>query len=518
MQRDFTPIVDLPPVDKGVVSDVPPTLIPQPAWHIADNVQFDNGVVKMASGWKRFGSGVADSAPTLISRVRLQTGEDIAVLGCNQHIYRINNNGTLTTLQSGLPAPTTYARWGYDSFPGLAFFNRSDGALPVYAYNGSLFAPIPSHGTVYLSPGYSSIPTGRTIVQFANHLLIGALTNDGKGNADFQSIAGSDLTSDTPPEGCFDWQWFDQTSEAIMFDIPDGGDDVLAMMRIGNQLAIFKEGSIHALQYVGINAGVYSRAQVIGYTGIVSPFACAGFGDRIFFMGANNVYEFNGISATPIASLTWQRIATDVVAGAPDKVWAFTHVPASEIWFVGANSRAAVYKVTTGAWAFRYFPFTCAGFVNIGLQPVTWEEANYPWFSAQFPWRQSSAMMASVALLFASDDGRLFISDLPGLDDTNPLIALLETGDMSFGGQHTLKFLNEMRVEGEVSGEEPLELYVGTRNSLDEPIQWHGPYEFHHNRTTFRHIARWFRFRFRKVGGNFSLSRYIPYVKLAGYR
>ena len=82
-------------------------------------------------------------------------------------------------------------------------------------------------------------------------------------------------------------------------DVNDIEGRIIAIKKIGDILAIYKERGIVALTYTG-GEYIFSKELVTTKAGLVSPTALIALPHSHVFIGKDNIYEFDGNTVTPI--------------------------------------------------------------------------------------------------------------------------------------------------------------------------------------------------------------------------
>jgi len=517
---------------KGVLTDTSRHKLGPGMWAEARNVRFHNGRVLKVPGWESQGQ-TATGTPSLICRARFSTGDDFPIVCTDRFIYKVHTDDTLTQLNAADFTTSAHARWEMDSFPDAVFFNRTDGNKKIQKFNGLNLRDLDdaAWGTFYYSSGYTAPPRGKHIAQYSSHLMVGAITNDGAGNIDLQTVGSSDIADGFDPQGEFDWDFAADASESVFMDVFEGNDEVMRVLRIGDYLAVYKENSIHLLAYSG-GTYTYIKQQPIAYMGTPCPSSVIGVKGIHYFVGQENIYRFNGAELTPIGSGVYAYFLASVMPDDRRDLWAFDDVIRKEIVWGGNGDVALVYNYENGAFSFKEWPFVAAGYVNLTLPDEDWVPGGIydtpGWRTdpgpplvvsdwENMPWRRQTALN-DLTILGAKSDGTLWKLHAGEVQaGTTDIDAWFDSPDHDYGDPSAIKMVNEMRLEGTVSGVNPMEVWVGTRDHLGEAFDFGlTPYRVSENRVTFAKSARWFRYRFAKRGGDFSLERYVTHWRTRG--
>lgn len=534
MSTRFKPF-RLPDPTGGWQPDTPPEKLDLSMWPVVQNARFYNQRIEKIPGWVIGASGANPSVtgqPGLICRARFADGSDIPIIATDQNVYKLSSIGALTALNAAPYAANPGVRWEADSFPQSAFFNRCDGFGQIKKWQqggaGSLKdLNDPSWGTMFLNSGYTAPPTGKTLQQYANHLFIGALTDDGAGNIGLQTTASSGIGDAAAPIAENDWQFSSPASDADLIGFFAGNDSIQRILRQGDYLPVYKENSIQMLAFTG-GTFTYLNQQPVAWMGTPSPHSVIGIRDIHYFVGQDNIYMFNGSELKAIGNSVYQTFLALLMPTDPTQLWAWDDTLRKEINWVGQNNMALVYNYENGTFSFKLFPFTAAGYVNLALQSPDWAGLDttlpspHDWSTWLDSW-YSANTLGNLSILGGGSDGKLYTLAPGNVYDANgtPIDMLLESPDMDFGDAD-VKMVNELRIEGNPGGtagsavDTPLQVQIGVRDNLSVAVNWSTPYTVANNRVTFAHSGRWMRVRFLKHGGFCTIDRYIIFYRNRG--
>ena len=512
----------------GIVKNVPAESIDPRAFVTAHNVVFRDGQVQKVRGWDVPKQTVGGSV-NFIKAVRFSSSSHVTMVGTNLNMYQYSAQG-MTSLNAGNFIMPSIKRWDADYLYNQWYFtNQSDG---LWSWNGSgLMINLGAQGG---TSGLDAINRAQYIAQFQNHILLGNIsTNDAEGR---YTIAGSSLldTSLTPPINFTQ----DVNSDAIVFEVPEDASSIQSMKRLLNQLVIYKENSIHLLNYVGTGLE-YNKTQVVTNVGVLAPASVLDLGDRHVYVGTDNLYQFNGSSNQAFGDRVWQFLNDDAnTSYGPAVIWAFLDQRYREVIFAYIDAtgedkfnKALIWNYQYDSFSTRDFPFSAVGYVAAtGFDPPISDlmsiggANNLPISAQTTPLGQSNTTQQKFALLAGDQLGNLYTLDDPGTSIYDaagtPIIATLETGDMNFGTQEQLKICSGVDLYCPSVTGTPLQVWVSARKMLSDAIEWQGPYLLNNpdNRgVDFFATGVWFRFKFVKNDGSFKLDGWAPRVQVRGY-
>ncbi|MFO0454271.1 MAG: hypothetical protein ACK52I_37415 [Pseudomonadota bacterium] len=276
---------------------------------------------------------------------------------------------------------------------------------------------------------------------------------------------------------------------------------IVALKRLGDQIVAYKSRAIHVGTYVGVPE-VFSFAQVPGEIGAVSNEAVVSIGSAHLFIGAEDVYLFDGSRPVPIGTgvREWffarlNKAQAFRIAGLHDRntstVW---------WWYPSGDSSvlnaALVYNYKAQTWGH------VTSSVTLPLQSVT-ESVTYD----------------TLAALYATYDDLPDISyDSPFWQASAPILAVFDASDViqsltgaslggslttsDYGDQEAYSFCSRVRplwvikpptatlthtgrvAQGEIGQSSPAVTLNGDRWDLRKSFRWHrftvaatGPFE-----------------------------------------
>mgnify|MGYP006988858956 CR=1 FL=1 len=149
-------------------------------------------------------------------------------------------------------------------------------------------------------------------------------------------------------------------------DVNDIDGEIVAIHRIGDILAVYKESGIVAVTYSGGDT-VFSKEVITTRAGLVSPTAVVVLPHSHVFIGKDNIYEFDGNTVTPIGDTIYNYFLEHVVL--KEKIIGFYNQKSKDIIFsfiekdqTGIDrNRALVYSTRLHTWSVRDMGITAIG-------------------------------------------------------------------------------------------------------------------------------------------------------------
>jgi hypothetical protein len=482
----------------GLVLTVPAgEQISERALLTAENVILTEAGVEKMRGWRSLNKALTVGEPVrLIHRARFWDGTDAVLVGGPQYLYSMAPNLALTGLHDEAFAATAIpARWEVDTLGNELFLTRTDGLVALQKWTGS--------GDLTAS---LTAPRGKFLTMFQEHLILGAMTNFG-GEAWPLSFVGSGN------KDAADWETTNEDTDAIKIDIAEGADSLIKLGRLDEYMPVWKRDSLHLYRYIG-GDNVYARSGVV-YAGgaLCSGAVSPAVGDRIYYAGKDDIWQWTPAGRESIGAGVWRVLRDQINADQQDQMYTFRDEYQNLVFWsypTGANTsvnRSLVFNETVrGFTTLANWPFTALAWVNLGVTGLKWSELSGSWKDWRQPWRQHRE---NLTLLGGDGTGNLYRVFDPGelQGGGADINSTIETGDQDYGDRRAVKAEHGAYFDCEQTGANPLELYVGTRMSLNEPVIWNDtPYPVRADGFAFyRRSGRWFRHRLVKRGGWFSL-------------
>ena len=315
------------------------------------------------------------------------------------------------------------------------------------------------------------------------------------------------------------WKNTDGLGEAGYKDIQEGADWIIGAELFRDDLAIYKERSIHRLSYVGPPTTFVLRRVVDG-VGLLGQRAIVSLGDEHFFAGSDNFYLFNGEGIVPIGDDVRDIFFESVNPQKLDQVTCFMLEETAEIVVAypstGSDTpdKFLTYNYAQKSWGKGSRSLTALGYYQVetslifdNLVGTIAEQTTW--------WDQRLLLEAAPINLMGDIDGYLYRLE-DGVDaDGTPINGYLEILDRDFGATGTIKRLQRIGLEFDSPSNDEMEVSIGCADNSNGTRTWYGPYTITmQDRPVYVDCdlsARFFSFRFAtKDGKPFKLKMYQP--------
>ena len=501
----------------GLIKNVSAERLDRRAWLTMTNMCIRAGQLQKCGGWvaRKTAAGipvqVAGSASLVAPLIFTGAGQS-ALIATTSGLYQLDPSTNLVTALNLGDTPFESApdqRWRADYLLGRWYFtNQTDGLWMWSGAGAPVKLNIQTNGA-----------NGADVAQFFSHILVANLfTEDGTGA---HQLAGSSLPA---ADGTVNWAE-DPNSDTDLVDIPDAGTAILAMLRLGQWLAIYKElSSIHLASYIGA-PNIYQIQTVDTMRGPVAGPSVIDIGGTHLYVGRDNLYSFSGSPPTPWGDRVWDWWRNAVAVAGWRNIYAFRDPRNREVFFIynagssAGYTSALVWNQEFDTFAIRDFPFRAVGLVRRPDTTIpTFDQLPQPMDSIGILSEPSVAQSFDPVGIMEDGTAYTLTDDVSTTNGAN-LTATLESGDDCCENEAKMKVFGGLYLDVPVLTGTPLQVYVCARKSLGDPLIWKGPYNYKRGgRLDFMVQGRWVRFKFVKTDGQFVLRGYAPLYQLRGER
>ena len=344
----------------GIVTDRIGNALPPGAWSAGNNVRFEGSSVGSMPGYE----AITPCAGTWYYLMPIFDGD-------NYYWYHFGTAGitvwnglscTDVTRASGAYTGASADRWNgcvLNNLPVLT--NGKDAPQYQTAPGTTAFTDLIWDGaTTWTTQGVSC----KVIRAFKDFLLAFDITESGV--RDPQRY----LWSNPSEPGAIPATW-DYTSASNV-----AGDGAFSQtsgrcidgMSLGDEFVVYKEDSIHALQYIGESSQfVFRERTITNRWGMIAQGCVVDIGGRHIFLSYGDVMMMDGNQVSSIAdTVVRQAIFDDLDPDAYKTCFLVHHESHQEVWvcYPGTGqsfpNKTAVYNYSDRTWSFRDLPANCA--------------------------------------------------------------------------------------------------------------------------------------------------------------
>jgi len=451
----------------------PHELSPQ-EWSAGRNVRFRDGYVEKSQGDARIhGTLLAD--PYGLFPIQSANGRYWVYAGLRKLTAVRNNAHSDITRAAGDYTGTVADRWTGGVLSGVMVLNNG---VDVPQYWGGN----PATRAANL-PAWPATLRTKVLRPFRNFLF--ALNNTDNGVHMPYSVRWSHPAD--PGTLPVSWDIADPTKDAGQFDLADTDDRIVDGMPLGQQLIVYKENSIWALDYTG-DRYVWSSKPLDKTVGALAQDCVANtpVGHLILTQGDVVLFDGSGVTSKANARVrSW--LFNNLNAETYLRSFAVTNLRRNEAWIcipqTGSEwpNTALIWNWIDGTWAIRDIPQASAGASGVIVYDLgnAWDSDSDPWDADDTSWNQYEYTQSTPRLILASAVNRkLSLVDTGKTFEGVPMDAFTEKGGMSFDAPDRVKYCSGVRPLFEAPAGTQINVYVGAQDDLDGAIEWSAPVPF----------------------------------------
>lgn len=264
--------------------------------------------------------------------------------------------------------------------------------------------------------------------------------------------------------------------------LPDAEGEIVRMIPLADQVAIYATNSIHAVTFTG-GTTVYSVIKVVNQTRLLSPRAIINLGPIHVYMSQENIYLYDGTRQfRPTADVVQKNYRSDVFLDSARRTFAFYDGIETTGWMcVPTLSGGMVVYTMEVDMTNIYYPQNirwsrfqlgntpnAMGYLLRDNTPLWNSPAfNVPWNQISFLWNDNSLKKGFPQVVFGSESQVYLFDGSTISDDTTPINAYIDSPDFTVPGEYVSERGRWIEVEMELKGSNAVIQY-----SLDQGGTW----------------------------------------------
>ena len=299
----------------------------------------------------------------------------------------------------------------------------------------------------------------------------------------------------------------------------------------GDLLGIVKEDSLWLCWSTG-DSDIFNFSRKVSGIGSKSPRTIKVINGNIVFLGRDDVYIFDGITATPLgatsggvqSSKVRRELVEQLNYAEVGRAFSLVREQEKEYWIFIPTSgtypdTAFIYNYEIGSWSKYTFNNNITGYGHYKLDSsVSYDSLVGDYDSQGWRFGDRSLGAGSPNLLLGDDSGNVYqYSSLVTEEDGTTLNKQFDTKDFNFTQIGSAMRINRMDVSYTGSG---MDVYYST----DKGSNWNlikslsASSSLSRTQLSFRTTCDWIRFRFKsnETGGNFQFNRANIFWEPAG--
>lgn len=279
----------------------------------------------------------------------------------------------------------------------------------------------------------------------------------------------------------------DPALDSGSFDLADTDDVIVDALPLGQQMIVYKENSIWALDYVGAPY-IWASKPISKEFGCLAANCVTAFPGGHVGLSQGDVIRFDGSAARSIADDRTRRwLFNNLNAERYERSFVVPNFRRNEVWVcvpqVGSDwpDVALIWNWKDDTWGIRDLAQASCGAAGTIVYDIgnSWEGDPEPWESDDTAWNQYEYTKATPRLMIGSAvNVDLRLADVGKTFGGVPMRARLEKTGMSFGDPSILKFVRGVRLRLQANEGVQADVYVGSQDDLDGPIEWSQPCPF----------------------------------------
>lgn len=334
------------------------------------------------------------------------------------------------------------------------------------------------------------------------------------------------------------WNETDSTVDAGEFELADTKGDILDGLQLRDSFMIYKEDAVYSMTFVG-TPFIFSFRQLSPTIGAISKNCVVEFDGGHAIFGKGNFYVNDGQRIKPILPMKLKEYVFQSIDGQQvNKCFVVADYGRTEILFCftadGATTeepnKAVVWNYITNTFTIRDIPdLAHIGYGNVGnpTRATTWATTTFTWAGVTGPWTMSYDLQDKVLLFADPTNTKLYRDNSGNKEDTNNMTSYIERSGLSLNeqgqpDQYSVKRISAIYPKMSISGDNSINVYLGTSMSTEEGITWGTPVTFNPNtqsKVSVRGTGKYYAVKFEsETDMDWELDGYALDIKNVGSR
>ena len=456
-------IVRIPQVGAtGVNKDLAAPTLPANAWTDVNNVRFLDGNAQQSYGYGQV-YGTPSATPQYVMPCN--------ITGARYWIYATAAKTYATTITAGSVVETdiTHAtprtgvvnNWTGGLLSGLPILNTGDtSSVPMY-FDLNL-----THKFVDL-PNWIAGMYCKSLRPYKNYLVALGVTKAGT------YYPNSVLWSHPADPGSVpsSYDVTDATKDAGWIDLP-GNDVVIDGMQLRSSFMIYKENSIHRMDFTG-GAYVMSFTQVIGTSGALNRNCIVELDGLHLVLTGDDVILHDGQTAVSCLDKETRRyLFQNIDVTNSNLAFVFKNPFFNEVYIcypsIGSSvcNKALVWNQNAKTCSFQDMPnlnHAAFGAVDNSLAG-NWNQDSAPWASDLTSWNGPDYVPSTARVIMASSGTKLYMLDSSAAFDGVIPASYMERRGLTFDDPEHIKLVKGIRPRIDGNTGDTILIYVGSSN------------------------------------------------------
>ena len=334
------------------------------------------------------------------------------------------------------------------------------------------------------------------------------------------------------------WNETNSVVDAGEFELADTKGDILDGLQLRDSFMIYKEDAVYSMTFVG-TPFIFSFRQLSPTIGAISKNCVVEFDGGHAIFGKGNFYVNDGQRIKPILPMKLKEYVFQSIDGQQiNKCFVVADYGRTEILFCftadGATTdepnKAVVWNYITNTFTIRDIPdLAYIGYGNVGnpTRATTWATTTFTWASVTGPWTMSYDLQDKVLLFADPTNTKLYRDNSGNKEDTDNMVSYIERSGLSLNeqgqpDQYSVKRISAIYPKMSISGDNSINVYLGTSMSTEEGITWGTPVTFNPNtqsKVSVRGTGKYYAVKFESdTDMDWELDGYALDIKNVGSR
>lgn len=460
----------------GMITDRNPADLPPNVWSAVMNASFRDGESRKASGYSKvFGASPSD---TLFLIDNIESNQLYWYEATPSAIYRTEGTAhtNLTRAVGGAYTATEETGWTGAVLNTVVVLNNPNDKPQALRRTDATFVDLPN---------WPANTTCKVMRAYKNYLIALNVTKSG---TEYPTLVKWSSPAD-PGEVPSTWNEADPTNDAGEVPLTSAGDAILEGRKLRDSFIIYKERSVHSMNYIG-GTFVFGFRQLFDDIGIMSQHCVAEFDGKHFVLGKGDVYVHNGVEKkSVITGKVKELLFSNIKNDAFQRCFVVPDYNNTEMWICYPSNgeiktnkgcdRAFVWNWVEDTWSQREIPnprYATFGIVDPKVSDA-WDDATNDWQTDVISWGETNYNPSKTKILMTSvvNDKIYVVGDESTFDGAEYQTTLIKH-DIHLGDDRGMKVLTS--VTPHVKGNGTLQISIGATDIQNTPFEWKGPYPY----------------------------------------
>ena len=295
------------------------------------------------------------------------------------------------------------------------------------------------------------------------------------------------------------------------YELTESPGKIIDALPLGDTLQIYKDDMIVIQTWIG-SPFIFAFKTLSPNIGLLAKNCVAEFDKGHFFIGNSDCYWNNGQTVTALLPNKMRRQMFDSINGDNYKK-CFATADYNRTEMIAAYpegdstycNKAIVWNWSNNTFTMRDLPALTD--IQMGVSQITsgstWDDNTQIWDVSSSIWGAENYGNVLNNLVFCSPgDTKLYRDNYGQLENTTNMTAYIERTGLTLGDPSSVKHVRAVWPKIDVTGDNTINVYVGTQLSPEDAIKWQGPTPFNPNtmsKVSCRNSGKYFGVKFEST-------------------